>query len=581
MTIGASGVDAFVGFGNKEIKTMTIGAKGVNAFVGLNGPYWVDSTSGPKANGLIDRDTNGNIIAAETNSRATGLVIDNLDFGLLLGKPTNPIDPVRYAALKASVNSFGLVNMPGGVTATGAFDVAFNVGSTATTAVNFVSSFPATANPVAPAGYLVKTGDPSSTVLLNFTGPQSDIKLTGALGVASLFNLIGTFFFDISPGSLKIFANAILSIGPSSTFFDLHALGVLVIKSSGVAADIDLQLKASALGLNTAVNARVILNTTGAAQSVAIPQKYLGSLDSITLSRLTPAAVDGSRSYTVPADAPDINGVSFAAPGTYLVVRFSATIEIMGNSFVGDFRLTATSSHFTLSANATLAFGVFNYTVVGNFSITTAGVAETINLGAAAIPSSVGITLNVTNELQINTATALFRIHSQGALSGPGFSLNGDFDFTATAASLSVQMTNAVLSIGPVGDFFGLKASGVLTISSAGVVADLSVTMTVGAALSDLALLNVSSRAILNTTGAQPIVVVNFSATLRVLTFDFVGNFELRATPSQFQITADATLNLGIGSPGICLQRGHHRWSGRLVYPWWCQHVFGLHHQVG
>ena len=61
-------------------------------------------SSGPNA---------GQIVPAEINSRAVGLVLDDVDFALSLMTPTNRLDPIRYIALKASAATVALVGIDG------------------------------------------------------------------------------------------------------------------------------------------------------------------------------------------------------------------------------------------------------------------------------------------------------------------------------------------------------------------------------------------------------------------------------------------------------------------------------------
>ena len=48
---------------------------------------------------------------AELNGDATGLVIDDFDFGMAIMRPTNPADFAKYFALKATANEIKLVGI--------------------------------------------------------------------------------------------------------------------------------------------------------------------------------------------------------------------------------------------------------------------------------------------------------------------------------------------------------------------------------------------------------------------------------------------------------------------------------------
>ena len=77
----------------------------MHAFIGLDGPYWTDSATNP--NNEVDEDE------GELNSDAKGLWIRNFDFGMAIMKPTNPLDFVKYFALKASAEDISIVNIEG------------------------------------------------------------------------------------------------------------------------------------------------------------------------------------------------------------------------------------------------------------------------------------------------------------------------------------------------------------------------------------------------------------------------------------------------------------------------------------
>ena len=121
ISIPATGADT------TQLSFMTLGAADVHAFVGMHGPYWTDldgdhQISWTAANGntltAAEADTNHNGKvdvgeSAELNGDATGLVIDDFDFGMAIMRPTNPADFAKYFALKASANEITLVGHRG------------------------------------------------------------------------------------------------------------------------------------------------------------------------------------------------------------------------------------------------------------------------------------------------------------------------------------------------------------------------------------------------------------------------------------------------------------------------------------
>ncbi|WP_217312837.1 DUF4347 domain-containing protein [Richelia sinica] len=85
----------------KNLSVMTIGADNVNIFVGTGGPYFVDSDE--------DGDIDKYDVRAEEG--ATGLVIEDVAFGMMLLKSTNRADRSSYYGIKASADEIRLVGI--------------------------------------------------------------------------------------------------------------------------------------------------------------------------------------------------------------------------------------------------------------------------------------------------------------------------------------------------------------------------------------------------------------------------------------------------------------------------------------
>jgi hypothetical protein len=96
--IDNAGIPAF-GATTTEVSFMTIGASNVNAFVGLGGPYW-------------ELDDNGDAVAP-ASSDATGIVIEDFDFGLAMMRPTLKVDFAKYFALSGAAEQLSLVGIDG------------------------------------------------------------------------------------------------------------------------------------------------------------------------------------------------------------------------------------------------------------------------------------------------------------------------------------------------------------------------------------------------------------------------------------------------------------------------------------
>jgi hypothetical protein len=166
-------------------------------------------------------------------------------------------------------------------------------------------------------------------------GPYAYLAVGGAMQLAGVLSVSGVFSVSASPQGLEVFADGELSFGPSGSFFEMHALGVLLIGPAGVAGDLDLSvaiLEDSVLdGLfSLSASARLIFNTTSTAQSVRIPAAFLPLLSATARARLVSAG-DGSglMLYTVAAGAPLLDGTN-APAGPYLVATLAGQLTIAG-----------------------------------------------------------------------------------------------------------------------------------------------------------------------------------------------------------------------------------------------------------
>lgn len=149
----------------RELETMTVGASNVSAFVGIGGPYWND------ANG------NGNIDQGETNENAIGLAFSDVDFGLVLLKPTNVLNPSDFFALKATAEQVALVGVPEIELSAEQFSIEVNGGGDVLASLLFPPAVDFTS---LPGGYLeVATGGASVRI-------DSDDAIISAAGIATL-----------------------------------------------------------------------------------------------------------------------------------------------------------------------------------------------------------------------------------------------------------------------------------------------------------------------------------------------------------------------------------------------------------
>jgi Ca2+-binding RTX toxin-like protein len=226
------------GISTKTVSTMTIGAADVTAFIGFNGPYWTDNDGNHEVTrtpGVPD-DGNGRIDADESlelNDDAAGFEITDLDIGVIVMASLDPLDLGVYLAAKLSVNSFGLVGIPG-LTATGAFDVALNVGiSLAGLDSNLeVIDFP-TSFSEAPALFdlLDTTPDGVISQAEQIAAFEAGYSGSGITSVAQLVTLLNT---DAGPPDAYLEMNEVLD-KLSDSFKNSHqsAIAVLDVDENG------------------------------------------------------------------------------------------------------------------------------------------------------------------------------------------------------------------------------------------------------------------------------------------------------------------------------------------------------------
>ena len=399
-----------------HVTTMTIGAAHVSAFVGANGPYVLDK------NGTL-------------NPNAVGLQITELNMGLFVGTDTTGPSPGTFVALSLDIQHFGAVNIPG-ITFDGTLSVQLNLGASLMSggsAINFVTSFPvATGHPT--AGFEVDTGDPSSPVLLNFTGFLINVEFAGTLSILSVFSIAGILVIQADSSSLKVFAAGVMKIGPDigggTSLVDIQALGVLILNSQGVAADLDIDLSLGIPELGLTVSARVIVNNTGVDQSIVIPDRLLTEINTYAAGSDADAALaatlkarlgtcGSSKCYTVHGGAPRIFSspgvpdmtavaillgtqsgvVTYEAPGSYVVVILSGSFNFL------NFATASGLAAISIRSNA--------FEMVGQLSFTIGPLSFGVNGSIGIYPD--GVALHLAVHLNVNLLS-LFDLNANGTL---------------------------------------------------------------------------------------------------------------------------------------------------------------------
>ncbi|MDE3024064.1 MAG: calcium-binding protein, partial [Acidobacteriota bacterium] len=466
------------GAGTVTLSTMTVGATNVSGFVGYNGPYITDP-------------------AGDTNPNAHGLSLDNASLGLFIGFDT--ASPQVYLAAHLDIPAIHLVGMPSAITLAGTAQVDLDLGIgllNGGTAIDFASSFPVTSTHPT-QGFSVPTG--GTPVVLDFTGFTVDVNVAGTLGLASTFSLAGLFSLQADASSLKIFAAGAMTIGPdignSSPLVRISALGVFILNSSGVAADVDVNASLGTSDLGLTVIARVIVNTTGANQTVEIPTRLLAVIQAYAGNASDPAdatlasflegrlvnCADGTPQacYTVNGAAPAIfttpnptltdvgillgtqNGTLtyLSTPGPYLVVVMSGTFNFLGfASATGVGAIEISAGSFQLAASLNFTIGPISFGAIGFIGIQSDGVyahiAISFNLNLLSMFDA-----NLSGTLDINTqgSNDYFQLNLSGSLSVLSvISLNGSFQFIISNGAWSIPSMSVTASLGPL----SLTASG-------------------------------------------------------------------------------------------------------------------------
>ncbi|MFN9079113.1 MAG: hypothetical protein ACK5X8_01085, partial [Planctomyces sp.] len=338
-----------------ELTTMTIGASSVYGFIGWDGPYFLDGND----NKRLDRNTAGVPLPGEVSSSAKGFALNDLNLGMFVGISVDVTDPQGYVALNLDIDSFEAVGLDFlDLNATLAVRINVGLSLDSVGAIDFTTSFPDD------GGFLVNTGDPDNPVLLDFDSFLVNIEFAGNMtilaGGTPILALLGTLYVETDGTEFKLFASANLRIGPDisvpaneTPLLDISSLGVIVINSSGFAADLDVDLDVGLddIGLSFGVSARVIVNTTGDAQEVRIPQRlidFLNESDSPlkddVLGRLVPCEDGPGMCYAISAYAPDISDIptvdnllhnpagtiKYTTATNYIVAIISGNVEFAG-----------------------------------------------------------------------------------------------------------------------------------------------------------------------------------------------------------------------------------------------------------
>ncbi|MDA1274964.1 MAG: calcium-binding protein [Verrucomicrobia bacterium] len=332
---------------SKDVAIMTIGINDLYGFIG-DGPYWQDTNE----NGRIDEgDTPADV--------DFGLILEDLDGGMLLGVGQELTSPSIYFALNLSVTQVALkavdivrleandllleVNLGLGLSAASIFDLAV---------IDFKASF-------GESGYAVPTGNPDEPVYLAYEKlwfrAAGQVLVTVSAGSLDVLYLNAFFDFRMSSDELLMFADGKLGIlgRPSpegDPIFEFQARGLLVINSDGLGLRLELSSGLDFDILTFDAEFNVFLNTTSQEIVYSVPDEFrydpLENPEGLTYNELT-----------ISAGAPQIDGTE-GTPGFYIVIIGDGDLTIFDAfEFDGDFYIQLSEESFQIMINAQMDLG--------------------------------------------------------------------------------------------------------------------------------------------------------------------------------------------------------------------------------
>ncbi|MDG1364062.1 MAG: hypothetical protein P8Q54_11370, partial [Akkermansiaceae bacterium] len=261
----------------RVVNAYAFGAGNVDLFVG-SGPYFEDTHTTPDStdSGTVISGADGAIDEYdERNSQAVGLALENVNFGLIVMRPTAD-KSTKYIALNATANRVGLVGIDEFKLSASGINVEYNtvkgkdVTETAPV-VDFKASFPAT------SGLDLDLG--SNEVKLDYNGRVLRASVSGAeLQIDEYVFVRGAFSFEkgdalnvtLSDGSLKDVSainvggdNITMFFGANGPYFiDGNDDGILNFNDQKIPLDGEVNDEAVGLHITNASFALSLLKPT-------------------------------------------------------------------------------------------------------------------------------------------------------------------------------------------------------------------------------------------------------------------------------------------------------------------------------
>ncbi|MDH4109610.1 MAG: hypothetical protein OEW35_14975, partial [Gammaproteobacteria bacterium] len=318
-------------------------------------------------------------------------------------------------------------------------------------------------------GFQVNTGNADAPVFLDFEQSLINFEAVGLIEIANplssgatLARADGFFLFNVSdvelPGGgtgpqLSVLAQSTMLLGPdvsstTGTFFSNEIKGALVLNPTGIAADIQatmtrgaslgfVELVSADISASSDISARIVLNTTGQTQQILIPERFESVIDT-TPGTYNPIQEDvdtGRYYYVIYPNAPPKEGPQDTSPtgSPYIVVQFDASLDILNTiEFNGSFRLALTTTQFELNTSANLTFkllGTPAFTMQGKFDLLISPTLFRVSANASMDIALLG-SLSVVGDFEINgsaqngrSAGVLARIVATGTLGSPAIGL--------------------------------------------------------------------------------------------------------------------------------------------------------------
>jgi hypothetical protein len=340
----------------------------------------------------------------------------------------------------------------------------------------------------------IDVDDNPDTPAIVIPGHTSSLQAGGTLAIRApqtsveLIGIQGTFLLLANNQGLSVLASGQASL---LSLISLQVHGAFFIRADGVAAEIDMALQsptavpAFSNAISLTVAATSIFNTTGQAQTIIVPPRFIDHLSDRAKARLTTSG--DQKTYTVPAGAPAADG-SEAAAGPYSVFIMEGSLTLV-NMFTttGTYRMRVSGSVVDLSFDAAMTLDpIGTVDTSGSLSVSSAGVYGNLHLGGSFELGSLEafgamqLELNTTsgpqpverrlydfanrrisnNRVNVTVPASSQRIFISGMMAIPGFRLEGSFELVNQTDIVSITLDASFEAFG--GNVLHINGSAVI-----------------------------------------------------------------------------------------------------------------------